>query len=212
MKLFEKEKGHTLIELIIVMTLVSIVMVLMGTIYLSIHSSYLRVNKKAQNLENAKVMINHLTDHFQSYKGCKVVTKDHGNLIELVETKPGENDELAIKAASEAAKLFYPVEKIIFYNDKPSDYNGITVAFQQTAGASNDSPTKGRLIWKKRGSSNEVQSEIASFKAKLEDELLELRIELVEEGYGLVPNQTIEIGTTFNLKYMKKGQDLAPEV
>ncbi|NLI89509.1 MAG: hypothetical protein GX366_03760, partial [Epulopiscium sp.] len=42
------------------------------------------------------------------------------------------------------------------------------------------------------------------FKAKLDGDLLEFKIEIINEGHGVVADQTIDVGTTLNLKYMEK--------
>lgn len=174
MKLFKKENGHTLLELVVVLGMVGMLLLVVWSSYLSIHRAYIRADKKAQNLEEARLIINHITDNFQIYGGCEVITE------------------------GPALGGFATVKEVIFneYSSNPADPDTLikvpaaTIAYES-----------GTLKWRKN-TSVEIENEVSSFKVKKEGNLLEFKIEVIKEGHGVIADQILEVGTTLSLKYM----------
>ena len=101
---------------------------------------------------------------------------------------------MLFRSDEEVANNFYEVEEIIFYEDE----NDSSKKFSLQHNGS------GKLMWFKDGIENEIDEEVHDFKAKLDGDLLEFKIEIINEGHGVVADQTIDVGTTLNLKYMEK--------
>ena len=183
MENLKRDDGHTLLEIVIVLTMLGIILVFLWTSYLSINRAYIRADKKAQNLEDARVIINHLTDNFQIYGGCKVLISDGTELEEAssyINANPGISDE-----------GFRTVKEIIFEDPaNPSD----KIIFSYDEGAE-------KINWVK-DTSVEIANEVKSFTAKKNDNLIEFKIGVIKEGHGVIADQKLELGTTLNLKYM----------
>jgi len=84
MNRLKKEGGYTLVEMVLVVGLIGMVLLLLWTNYLSIHRLYIKENKKAQNLEEVRVLANYITDLFQKYEGdgCMVIIKETNAPVE----------------------------------------------------------------------------------------------------------------------------------
>ena len=84
MRVLKKDNGHTLVEMILVFGLVVMLLFLLWTSYLSIHRTYIKAAQKAQNLEEARMVVNFLTDNFQKYEAgsCEVIIEETGDKIE----------------------------------------------------------------------------------------------------------------------------------
>lgn len=181
MNILKKENGQTLIELIIALGIMGMMLVIIGTAYLSINKTYVRSYKKALNLEEARIGINHITDIFQTYGGCEVIIDDGSpGGIELQ-----ENTLTALDGEG-----FGVVKELRFKNPSVSTYM-TKITYK------NDT-----LSCLKNGANNNLVNEVSNFKAKRREDLLDLKIELTKEGHGVVADQTIELGTTLSLKYM----------
>lgn len=107
MRLFKKENGHTLVEVILVTGLIGMLLLLLWTSYLSIHRTYIKSSKKAQNLEEARIVIDFITDSFQKYesKGCKLIISETG--AELEDNEEGTVKEIIFGKDSENIKIKY---------------------------------------------------------------------------------------------------------
>lgn len=189
MTMLKQENGHTLIELVVVIGLIGMVMSFIMNTFLSVNRTYLRADKKAQNLEEARIIINHITDNFHSYglREIRILDQSHpSRSVPLEEAWEGLFD----------SNGFATVEKIVFFEDIAKKTEDFRVVYEETA-----VPGEGTLRWKKR-SNNEIASGISSFKVRPSSELLEFKIEMIKKGHGIVADQVLEVGTTVNLKYM----------
>lgn len=190
MKLFKKESGHTLIELAIVIALIGIVLVFLFSSMLSVSRTYVRADKKAQNLEEARLIINNITDNFQRFDKCEVFAEVAGGSNAVINKKLAEGE--AGPAFDIDGNGFVMIKKIKFSD--PSDI----VTFLYTKPGEGE--TVGTLKWYK-GTSNEISSAVSSFKVRPTEDLLEFKIEVIKEGHGVVADQRLEVGTTLNAKY-----------
>lgn len=184
MKLLKRDDGHTLLEIVIVLTMLGIILVFLWTSYLSINRTYIRADKKAQNLEDARVIINHLTDSFQTYGGCKIIISDGTELEEAssyINANPG--------TAEDGTRS---VKEIIFYEDPADPTTKIAIAYDEAT----------KIINWKKDTSVEIENEVESFKVKKNGNLIEFTVEVIKEGHGVIADQKLEVGTTLNLKYM----------
>jgi len=85
MKWLKKENGYTLIEMLLVVGLIGMVLLLLWTNYFSIHRLYIKESKKAQNLEEARIVANYISDLFHQYEGdgCQVIIKETDAALEV---------------------------------------------------------------------------------------------------------------------------------
>ncbi|HHX62086.1 MAG TPA: prepilin-type N-terminal cleavage/methylation domain-containing protein [Epulopiscium sp.] len=97
MKAFKKDNGYTLIEVVLVLGLVGVLLVLLSVNYLSIHKAYIKSAQKADNLEEARLVINELTDNFRKYEAgyCQVLIGEPG--VKLVDHGEGTVKKIIFK-------------------------------------------------------------------------------------------------------------------
>ena len=125
MKNLKNEEGYTLLELVIVIALIGGIMIFLMSTFLSIHKTYIRADKKAQNLEEARLIINHITDNFQSCDAYKVmIYKD----IKGDQTSPNFNQKQVIDLAEAVAlddldENGFGVVKEVAFEEKSGDPN-----------------------------------------------------------------------------------------
>lgn len=177
MKLIKQDKGHTLIEIILVSGLIGMVMLLLWTNYLSVHRTYIKAGKKAQNLEEARTVINLITDNFQKYESreCEIIITDTGLKLENGQT--GTVKSITFKDPTDIDPT-NPVER----EDMVIAYDHTTVMF----------------------GTKEIGTEITNFTVTQKDDLLDFSITATQKGNGVVQDQIIELGTTVSLQYTKK--------
>jgi len=84
MKWLKKENGYTLVEMMLVMALLGMVLLLIWTSYFAIHRLHIKENKKAQNLEEARIVVNYISDLFHQYEGdgCQVIIQETDAALE----------------------------------------------------------------------------------------------------------------------------------
>jgi len=171
----KKDNGFTLIEIILVLGLVGILLVLLSVNYLGVHKTYIKETKKAHNLEQARLVVNYLTDNFQKYEAgyCEIIISKRDTKLENNETDT--------------------VKEIIFQDQDGS--NKQTMVYKAT----NKKVTNKKVTFQ----SQEVASHINGFTVTRSDDLYHFIIEVKQEGKGVIPDQMIRVGTTMNLKYMK---------
>lgn len=191
-----KEEGYTLLELLIVMGLMSAFMVFIMHSFLSLYQSYTRADQKAQNLEEARLIINHLTDKFYSCDDYQVVLAGG--------SQPRDLD----------ADGFAPLKEVVFYEIRQDPYEAnktstksckISYQQKQAANPAKGIPAIGQINWCNI-TSVEVASQVSAFKAKVDplNDLIEFKIEVLKQGHGLVADQKLEVATSLNLKYMPR--------
>lgn len=107
MKRIRKDNGHTLIEMVLVAGLIGVLMFLLWTNYLSIHRTYIKAGKKAQNLEEARLIVTHIQDTFQKYesKGCTIIIYETGAVLE--DEEEGTVKQIVFGKDSENIKIAY---------------------------------------------------------------------------------------------------------
>ena len=107
MKRIRKDNGHTLIEMVLVSGLIGVLMLLLWTNYLSIHRTYTKAGKKAQNLEEARLIVTHIQDAFQKYesKGCKIIIYETGT--ELEDEEEGTVKQIVFEEDSGDIEIVY---------------------------------------------------------------------------------------------------------
>lgn len=69
MKWLKKEDGYTLMEMVLVVGLIGMVLLLLWTTYLAVNRLYVKETKKAQTLEEARLVAEFITDKFQQHEG-----------------------------------------------------------------------------------------------------------------------------------------------
>lgn len=166
MRWLKKDNGHTLLEMIMISGLLGILLLLLWTNYFSIYNSFIKANKKVQNLEEARITINFINDTFQRYKmeSCQI----RGNKT-IEELEVGETDT---------------VKQIVFRDNQET----IVIKYNP----------KDQII---RFQTQEIASNIANFTVSHKEQLLDFNISVTKDGKGVLPDETITVGTTVNLQY-----------
>lgn len=104
MRKLKIDKGFTLVESVLVLGLVGILLVFLSRDYVSIYKNYIKMSQKANNLEEARLLINHITDNFRKYEGgsCKVWIGEPGN--ELLDGGEGTVKKIIFKEKHKSVK------------------------------------------------------------------------------------------------------------
>ncbi len=125
MKQLNKDEGFTLVESILVLGLVGVLLVLLSRDYVSVYNNYIKMSQKANNLEEARLLINHITDNFRKYEGgvCKVWVGEPET--ELLDGGEGTVQKIVFKEAIKSVKsdtISYDKEKntVIFERNEIS--------------------------------------------------------------------------------------------
>ena len=93
----EKDKGYILAEMVVALGLFGMLLVVLWTSYLSVYTTYKKETQKAHNLEEARQVVNFLTDTFQRYEAgrCQVILSQENLVKKIVfEDKDGTNKQV----------------------------------------------------------------------------------------------------------------------
>ena len=192
--MIKNQEGYTLLELLIVIGLMGGMMIFLMNIFSSIHTSYIRADQKAQNLEEARLIINHITDNFYSCDNYELTLVGGQNPKDL--DADGFATVQEVKFAQIIVDPKYP-------NKVTTSTSKITYRVRQAADPAKERLAVGEVRWHK-STAVEVASQVSGFRAKIDpiNDLLELKIQVIKEGQGLVADQLLEVRTSLNLKYM----------
>ena len=102
MKQLKKDKGFTLVESVLVLGLVGILLTLLSGNYLSVYKNYIKASQKANNLEEARLVVNYITDNFRKYEAgsCKVWIREAE--AELLDGREGTVKKIVFKENPES--------------------------------------------------------------------------------------------------------------
>lgn len=97
MKRLKQNKGFTLVESVLVIGLLGIFLVLLSGSYLSVYKNYIKASQKANNLEEARLVVNYITDNFRKYEAgsCKVWVRE--TETELLDGREGTVKKIVFK-------------------------------------------------------------------------------------------------------------------
>ena len=80
-----------LIEIVVALGLFGVLFTVLWTSYLSVYKTYVRETQKAHHLEQARQVVNFITDSFQRYESeyCQLVVGERGRVIRIAFQEKG---------------------------------------------------------------------------------------------------------------------------